>query len=129
MDEMLKHMGQVIRDGRKSRGMTQQDLADLTGHGLRHIQRIELGEVNPSFEVLYTLIHRLGISAEPLFYPEIAEDEKEVKNLMAKLSACAVGERQIILQTMDYLAAQFLSQHQTQQARKEEEKDLAGAGI
>lgn len=93
--------------------MTQQQLADATNHGLRHIQRIELGKVNPTFEMLYVLVHELGMSAEPLFFPDMADSEKEMRHLQAKLNACTEEERQMIIQTMDYLASQFLIQHQT----------------
>lgn len=129
MDEILKQLGNEIRAARKDRNLTQQQLADHTGHGLRHIQRIEMGKVNPTFEMLYVLIHELGISADALFFPDLTDSEKEMRHLQAKLNACTEEERQIIIQTMDYLASQFLIQHQTQQAKKEEEKELTGAGV
>lgn len=125
MDEVLKNMGQELRNARKERNMTQQQLADYTNHGLRHIQRIELGKVNPTFEMLYVLVHELGISADPLFFPDMADSEKEMRHIQAKLNACTEEERRIIIQTMDYLATQFLIQHQTSNSHK----DLAGAGV
>ena len=124
MEDILLNLGQELRKARKSRNMTQQQLADDTNRGLRHIQRIELGKVNPTFEMLYVLVHELGISADPLFFPEMSESEKEMRHLQAKLNACTEEERQIIIQTMDYLASQFLIQHQTNT-----QKELVGAGI
>lgn len=111
MDEVLKNMGQELRNARKERNMTQQQLADYTNHGLRHIQRIELGKVNPTFEMLYVLVHELGISADALFYPNMLATEKEMKHLIVKLHACSEEERQFIIQTMEYLASQVLIQH------------------
>lgn len=125
MDDILKNLGNEIRNARKARNMTQQQLADNTNHGLRHIQRIELGQVNPTFEMLFVLVHELGMSAEPLFFPEMDESERQMRHIQAKLNACTEEERQIILQTMDYLATQFLIQHQTAQAKK----GLTGAGV
>lgn len=125
MDEVLKNMGKELRNARKERNMTQQQLADHTNHGLRHIQRIELGKVNPTFEMLYVLVHELGMSADPLFFPDMTDSEKEMRHLQAKLNACTEEERQMIIQTMDYLATQFIIQHQTTNSYK----DLAGAGM
>lgn len=117
--DIFKHLGDCVRDGRKERDMTQQQLADQVGHGLRHIQRIEKGEVNPSFEVLYSLIHCLGISPELLFYPDMSNDEKEVRHLQAKLAACTEQERQFLIKSLDCMASQFLSQHEAQNTAKD----------
>lgn len=124
MDEVLKNMGQELRNARKARNMTQQQLADYTNHGLRHIQRIELGKVNPTFEMLYVLVNALGMSADPLFSPDMTDSEKEMWHLQAKLNACTEEESQMIIRTMDYLATQFLIQHRTANSHK----DLAEAG-
>ena len=63
-ENALKHLGNCIRTARNECGLTQQELADQTGRGLRHIQNIEKGKINPSYEVLSVLIKRLGISAD-----------------------------------------------------------------
>ena len=81
--------------------------------------------MNPSYDLLYVLIHHLGLSADALFYPDMPEVEREIRHLNAKLAACTEEERQIIIQAMDYLATQFLSQHQTHAALK----SLTGAGV
>ena len=119
MDNALKNLGNEIRNARRVRNMTQQQLADHTDHGLRHIQRIELGKVNPTFEMLYVLVHELGMSADPLFFPDMADSEKEMRHIQAKMNACTEEERRIIIQTMDYLATQFLIQHQTEKSHKD----------
>lgn len=118
-EDIFKHLGDCVRDGRKEQDMTQQQLADQVGHGLRHIQRIEKGEVNPSFEVLYSLIHYLGLSAEFIFYPDMEKDEKEIHHLQAKLAACTEQEQQFLIKTLDYMASQFLSQHEAQSTAKD----------
>lgn len=126
MDEVLQQAGAQIRSRRKELHLSQQDLADDLHRGKRHIQRIESGKVNPSFDVLHALIHRLGLSADALFYPDMPDAEQSLHHLMAKLAACTVNEQQIIIQTMDYLATQFLSSHQTQDSIPDEKKELVG---
>ena len=44
-------MRENLRNARKAAGMTQQQVADKLGIGLRHYQKIEAGETNGSFEV------------------------------------------------------------------------------
>jgi transcriptional regulator with XRE-family HTH domain len=104
----LLYLGERIETARTGRGLTQQELADQCHRGLQHIQNIESGLVNPSFEVLSDVIHRLGISADTLFFPDITEQEKETKHLLNKLAACSENEQQIILKTLDCMAEQFL---------------------
>lgn len=129
IDDILRFAGGKIRDQRKALNLSQQQLADELHRAKRHIQRIELGRVNMSFDVLYSLIRRLGLSADALLNPDMSETEQEMRHLNAKLASCTDEERQIIIQTMDYMATQFLSLHQTQQTKKEEKKELTGAGV
>ena len=86
-----------------------RELADQTGRGLRHLQDIEKGRKNPSYDVLASFIKRLGISANELFYPDASEQEKQVQHFMGKFLACTEDERQIILKTLDCMAEQFIS--------------------
>ena len=104
----LLYLGERIETARKGSGLTQQELADQCHRGHRHIQNIEAGLANPSFEVLSDIIHRLGISADTLFFPDITEQEEEARHLFNKLAACAEDERQIILKTLDCMVEQFL---------------------
>ncbi len=76
-------------------------------------QNIEGGLANPSYEVLSDLIHRLGMSANILFFSNMEQVEQEVQHLLCKFAACTEDERQIILNTLDCLAGQFLSRRYT----------------
>ena len=120
-ENALKHLGNCIRTARNECGLTQQELADQTGRGLRHIQNIEKGKINPSYEVLSVLIKRLGISADILFDTDIAKTDAEVKHFLGKFMACTEDERQIILKTLDCMAEQFISRHQPEAAPQDSE--------
>ncbi len=76
-EDVFVYLGQCLRDAREECGLTQQELADQTGRGLRHLQDIEKGRKNPSYDVLASFIKRLGISANELFYPDASEQEKQ----------------------------------------------------
>ncbi len=47
-EDVFVYLGQCLRDAREECGLTQQELADQTGRGLRHLQDIEKGRKNPA---------------------------------------------------------------------------------
>lgn len=57
----MNHTAILIKEARVSKGITQQELADLTGISLRSVQRIENGEVTPRAYTLRTLYTQLGL--------------------------------------------------------------------
>lgn len=104
----LQYLGSQIKAERTKCGLTQQALADQAGRGLRHIQNIESGIINPSYEVLASIIHRLAMSADVLFYPDIAKVEEETKHLLCKFAACTENERKFLLDTVDFMVEQLI---------------------
>ena len=60
-----ERLAKLIRDGRVTKGITQQELSDLAGLSLRSIQRIEKAEVAPRAYTLRILFEKLAI-AEPI---------------------------------------------------------------
>lgn len=108
-EDMLVYLGQRIKEARDECGLTQQELAEQTGRGLRHLQDIEKGRKNPSYDVLASYIKRLGISANELFYQDTSVQEQEIQHFMGKFLACTEDEREILLKTLDCMAEQFIS--------------------
>lgn len=108
----LKYLGERIRATRNDQHLTQQAMADQTGVGLRHYQNIEKGLINPSYEVLSAIIQRLAMSADVLFFPEISQQEEEMRHLNCKFAACTAEERRFLLSTVDHMVEQFISRRQ-----------------
>ncbi len=54
-------MRENLKNARKAAGLTQQQMADKLGIGLRHYQKIEYSELNGSFEVWDALEDLLGV--------------------------------------------------------------------
>lgn len=54
----------VIKQRRLVLGITQQDLADFSGIGLRTIRQIEAGKGNPSMETLSKILDVLGLDID-----------------------------------------------------------------
>lgn len=55
MDHLAKALGERIRHRRKARGLSQDDLALLSGMDRSYVGRIERGEVNITVEKLYRI--------------------------------------------------------------------------
>ena len=66
-----KGLGIRIRTVRKSRIMTQEQLAELVGVGVTHISHIETGNSIPSVQVLVDIINALECSADELLCLEV----------------------------------------------------------
>lgn len=109
--DILQHIGKIVSAKRSEEHLTQQQLAQQTSRGLRHIQNIEKGKVNASIEVLADVIYRLGLSADVLFYPDMPEIEQQTKQLLAKFAACTEDERAFLLKTLDCMVEQMLDHH------------------
>ena len=58
--------GQIIRDLRNRKGLSQEDLADRSGIHRNAVGLIERGERIPSVETLFALGHGLGIKPSTL---------------------------------------------------------------
>lgn len=66
-----KDIGMRIRTVRKSRKMTQEQLAEAVGVGVTHISHIETGNSIPSLKVMIDIINVLKCSADELLCIEI----------------------------------------------------------
>ncbi|CAD5277040.1 MULTISPECIES: helix-turn-helix domain-containing protein [unclassified Imperialibacter] len=71
--------GQLIKELRLKKGITQEDLASLTDISVRTIQRIESGEVDPRAYTLQSIAGALGVEYETLAMnePSFGEATKE----------------------------------------------------
>ena len=57
----LENIYKKIQERRSLLGITQQDLADISGVGLRTIKEIEIGRGNPSINTLLKILGVLGM--------------------------------------------------------------------
>ena len=54
----------IVKKRRLLLGITQQDLADFSGVGLRTIRQIEAGKGNPSLETITNILNVLGVEID-----------------------------------------------------------------
>lgn len=64
--KLLKKLGNRVRDIRKSKGITQTELAYSINKDQPSIQRLEKGRVNPSFYYLHEISQGLGVPIKDL---------------------------------------------------------------
>ena len=67
MQTLQKSFGEKLKTIRKSKGLTQDELAALTGNGIRQIVRIENGASFPSGKLLENLCKTLHTSPQVFF--------------------------------------------------------------
>jgi len=60
---------QAILDARKASGLTQKDLADITGINQADISKMENGNANPSLKTLLRLANGMGMKLKLEFVP------------------------------------------------------------
>lgn len=79
--ELTTHeIGRLIKATQKSRGLTQRDLARMSGTGLRFIIELEQGKPTCQFGKVLTVIDALGITLTPtLPVAATPKDHREVK--------------------------------------------------
>ena len=77
MSEFLTKVGERIRTIRKTRGFTQETLAERTGLQSTYISDVERGDRNISLETLEKIIEALEIEAFDLFEFQKKNERKE----------------------------------------------------
>ena len=75
MDD-LTALGQKMREARKRKDLTQQELSDLSHVSVKQIANIEKGQMNPSFLILKALAKVLPISLDSLINPDVSQEDE-----------------------------------------------------
>jgi XRE family transcriptional regulator, regulator of sulfur utilization len=85
MESVLRNVGNMIRDIRKSRGWSQEQLAEIAGTKHSDIGQIERGERNVTLRTLEKVAHTLGVEVYSLFEYEIQSKLAEKKYLITQI--------------------------------------------
>jgi transcriptional regulator with XRE-family HTH domain len=98
MDEVLKGIGERVRQARISRHMSQNDLCDKTGLSISFLSNIEMGKQSMNIRALILISDALNVSTDWLLRNntqsslEITADE-----ITKQLETCSPQEREVIL--------------------------------
>ena len=80
-----------MREARKNKELTQQELADLSHVSVKQIANIEKGKMNPSYLILRALAKVLHISLDTLINPDVSLEDEGV-NQMKRSEERRVGK-------------------------------------
>ena len=72
--DMRKLVGRNVKRIRQQRGLTQEQLADVSGFSQQYISGLEQGRRNPTIVTIYELATALGVGHMDLVRPD-AEQE------------------------------------------------------
>ena len=76
MEKIRVEFGKNLRSIRRTRGLSQEQLAYSAGIDRSYLGKVERGKVNLTIEKLYTLAETLGCSAKDLI-PELLNGYQE----------------------------------------------------
>ena len=99
-------LGAVIKNARISKKFTQDQLAEISGIGTRHLMAIENEGKYPSYEVLCNLISALDISADIIFRAETVSQTIEQEQFIREFLACSEREQKIVRITVHSLLSE-----------------------
>ena len=93
----LTALGQKMREARKKKDLTQQELADLSHVSVKQIANIEKGKMSPSYLILRALAKILHVSLDTLINPDISLEDEGVNQMKILYSSCPSEMRDTLL--------------------------------
>ena len=94
-------IGFKVRQARKRKGITQEQLAEAVGVGVTHISHLETGKGTVSLKVFVAMVNYLNCSVDELLCKEVITARPIVDNWLAELVAdCSQTEVKVIADTV-----------------------------
>ena len=87
MPDLFALLGRRVREERKTRGLTQQQLADAVGMDAGHLSRVEHGKAVPSINAVKKIADALGLPIAKLFADIPLRKAPEDRGWAGKLGA------------------------------------------
>jgi transcriptional regulator with XRE-family HTH domain len=103
MPDISDQLGSILKNARKSRKLTRDQLSEKIHISYRYLTAIENENKKPSYDVLFKLIRELGISANEIFYPENQSNETQRDLLILLLNQCGTYELDVVTATVNAL--------------------------
>ncbi|MEI6155171.1 MAG: helix-turn-helix transcriptional regulator [Deltaproteobacteria bacterium] len=85
MTTVKKLLGMRIKELRKVRGLSQEELAEMIGIDPKHLSRIEVGNSYPSLDTLEKTANALKVELKDFFEFKHHEEEKELAENINKI--------------------------------------------
>lgn len=98
-----KQFGIILKNERKSRNLTQAELAEILDISLPYIKDLERFRNNPSYEMFERIIRYFNLSADAIIYPEKDLPDGTYQQLRRLLTRCNEKQLRVILATAEAL--------------------------
>ena len=102
-----KQLGDLVKNERVRRGLSQNTLAEYAQVSLRTISDIETYKGNPTLETVYSLVKYLNISLDSIFLSELNKSDEMVTQLIMELRDCTDEQCVLVLSTLRGLISGF----------------------
>lgn len=93
----LTELGQKMKQARKEKGLTQQELSDLSHVSVKQIANIEKGLINPSYLILKALIQVLHCSIDSLLAPNTTPSDDGANQMKMLYLSCPTEMQETLL--------------------------------
>ncbi|MFR3727812.1 helix-turn-helix domain-containing protein [Lacrimispora sp.] len=81
----FKAFGQAIKEARKTKGISRNQLADQMNIAPRYIASIENSGQHPSLQIFYELVTLLDVSVDQFFFPNKETDKSTQRRQLESL--------------------------------------------
>lgn len=81
----LTALRKTIRNERKNRRITQEELAEMRGISPTHVKHMESGHRKPSIEMLFELVKILNISLDEVIFPKNGTSDNATRGKIERL--------------------------------------------
>ena len=103
----LKELGLKLKATRKEKGLTQQELSDISHVSTKQIANIERGKMNPSYLILKALAKVVPLSLDSLLAPEISPDDEGANKMKILYMNCPPEMRETLFHPTQGLSAEM----------------------
>ena len=100
----LQIFGKRLKELRKAKKITQEQLAERCHVSTKHIANIEKGSMNPSYEILLAIARVLPVSLDALITPGMGKTEIELKEFNRIYLSCPEAVRETLMDSIRTLA-------------------------
>lgn len=91
-------LGARIKELRKARGLSQDQLSESIGIDPKHLSRIEVGKSYPYMETLESIANSLGVEIKELFeFKHLEKDSATIEGISAMLKGVSVDKLRLVI--------------------------------
>lgn len=109
----LMEVGDLIRQMRESKKMTQLELSEKAGLGEKTLSRLETGKSNMRLDTFFALVDVLGISPNDISPPRLTDRRKDCRffDLESEYNLLSEVRKQFFLEIMVFFLHRLKSQN------------------